>query len=181
MSTGTQKVVLRSLAAISLGLAAPVPLLGQLVSARPATVGLTVVVPPKAPATGTLTSEGVVSLISATPTAIDVETRVGLTSRKPARVEVRLGDGPPAESSRIWIRNARGEFERLQRDASVVAIDGPLETTETHPALRFRVESNDRLAVTSLAIPVEYRLTVGNGDQFSVWSFPSVLRVDAGR
>ncbi len=43
--------------------------------------------------------------------------------------------------------------------------------------LRFRVESADHTVVAlPLTIPLEYRLTVGRGDEFSVWSFSSLLR-----
>ena len=178
MRTVAQRFVFPSLAVIACRLASPEALSAQLVSARPASVGLTVVVPPRPPSDGSATSESRVSLIAATPTAIDLETIVGLANRRAARVEVRLAANWNSDSTQVWVRNPRGEFEQLLHDTSVLALDGARHLGVTRSSLRFRVESSRPLVVSSLAIPLEYRLTIGGGDEFSVWTFPSLLRVD---
>ena len=178
MTTVTQRACLPSLALIALGLVSPGALPCQLVSARPASIGLTVVVPPHADAG--VASEGSVSLLRSTPTAIDLETVVGLSNWPPARIEVRLGSAWSAESARVWVRNRHGEFERLLRGASIVTLDRPVGVAGTKSAIRLRVESGEARAGSSIVIPLEYRLKVGGDDHFSVWSFPSVLHVDLG-
>jgi hypothetical protein len=180
MSTVPRRVVLPSLTLITLALS-PAAIAAQLVSARPASVNLTVVVPPHPPSDGAVTSEGTVSLIGASSTAVDLETNVGLVSRSVARIEVRLGPSWSAESTSVWVQNPRGQFEQLLHDASVLAVDGPLDSAAAHSALRFRVKSGRPGSRASLVVPIEYRLTVGTGDEFSVWSFPSFLRVDSSR
>ena len=181
MSAMTQRSVLPSLLLIAFGFASPGGLTAQSANSRPASVGLTVVVPPRVTSDGAVPSEGMISLIGATPTVIDLEAIVGLANRPAARIEVRLAAGRDTDSTRVWVQNRRGEFERLLRDASIVAIDGPRQLAAPRSSLRFRVESSRPLAVSSLAIPVEYRLTIGGGDAFSVWSFPSLLRVESSR
>ena len=176
----TQRASFPSLALFALGLISPEALAGQLVSARPASVGLTVVVPPRQHSDAAVASEGRVSLIRTTPTVIDLETQVGLANWPAARIEVRLGSTWSAESTRIWVQNRHGEFERLLRDASVVALDAPPDLVGMRSAIRFRVESIAPRSTSPTVVPLEYRLKVGGGDQFSVWSFPSVLRVDPG-
>jgi hypothetical protein len=177
MGTMTQKAVLTSLALLLIILALPRMLGAQVVSARPASVVLTVVVPPRR-TDGIVASEGIVSLVGTTATAIDFDTMVGLADRAPARIEIRLGAAWTGESTHVLVRNRRGEFERLLRDASVIALDTPRETRALASPLHFRVESSAPLALSSLAIPVEYRVTIGRGDEFSVWSFPALLRLD---
>lgn len=177
----TQRSVVLSMAVIACGLVSPEAATGQLAGSRPASVGLTVVVPPRTTFDPSFTSEGSVSLLGATPHAIDLEAIVGVANRPAARIEVRLAAGWDADSTQVWVQNRRGEFERLLREASIVAIDGPLHLAVPRSSLHFRVESSRPLAVSALAIPLEYRLTIGGGDEFSVWSFPSLLRVESSR
>ena len=177
----TQRSVVPSLALIACGLVSPEAAMGQLAGSRPASVALTVVVPPRATFDPSLTSEGRVSLIGATPHAIDLEAIVGVGNRPATRIEVRLAAGWNADSTQVWVQNRRGEFEPLRRESSFVAIDGPLHFAVPRSSLHFRVESRRPLAVSALAIPLEYRLTIGGGDEFSVWSYPSLLRVESSR
>lgn len=178
MSTVTQRSVVPSLALIALGLASPSVVSGQL--SRPASVALTMIVPPR-PSADPITTEGTVSLVGVTPTAVDLETSVGLANHPAARIEVRLGANWTADSTSVWVQNRRGEFERVLRDTSIVALDAPRLATGARTPLLFRVESSRPLVVSSLAVPLEYRVTVGRGDQFSVWSFSTLLRVDSNR
>jgi len=180
MSTVPRRIVLPSLTLITLALS-PAAVAAQPVGSRPASVNLTVVVPPRPPSDGAVTSEGTASLIGASSTAVDLETNIGLVSRSAARIEVRLGASWSAESTSVWVQNPRGQFERLLRDTSVLAVDGPLDSAAARSALRFRVESGKPGSRASLLVPLEYRLTVGTGDEFSVWCFPSFLRVDSSR
>jgi hypothetical protein len=145
-------------------------------SARPASVGLTVVVPPPATSDVGVFEDSVWSTRS-TPTAIDLETTVGLLDRQVTRVELRLGAAWSSESTSVWVRNQHGRFERLVSDANVVAIDTPPGLVRSRVPLSFHVESTPRRPGAPMTIPLEYRLTVGDGDRFSVWSFPSLLRV----
>jgi hypothetical protein len=179
--TVARRAVVPSLASIVVAVASPNALGGQLVSARPASVSLTVVVPPHAQPDAVVTSEGNVALVRRTPTAIDLETVVGLASRPTARIEVRLGESWNADSTRVLVRNRRGEFEQLARNTSIVALDSPQESTGLPSPLQFRVESRRPVTASSLTIPVEFRVTVGAGDEFSVWTFSSLLRVDSER
>lgn len=123
-------------------------------------------------------SEGSVSFLRTTANAIDLETTVGLLDRPVTRVELRLGTAWSAESTDVWVQNSLGEFERLVRHDSVVALDA-VTTDRSSAPLRLRVESRNHRVASPMAIPLEYRLTVGTGDQFSVWSFSSLLRVGA--
>jgi hypothetical protein len=179
MRTMTERAVLSSLASVVIVLALPARLSAQLASARPASVALTVVVPTH-PQSGGLTSlPGRVSRLGTTATSVDFETMVDLVDRAPARLEVRLGETWSAESTRVLVRNARGDFQRLLRGAGFVTVDALSQSASMSRApLRFRIESAP-LDASSLAIPLEYRLTVGRGDEFSVWSFSSLLRLDA--
>jgi hypothetical protein len=181
MSTITQRSVVSTLALIVGGFASPQALTGQLVRSRPASVALTVVVPPRSAFDAGVTSEEKVSLIGISPSAIDLEAIVGLANRSATRIEVRLARNWDTDSTQVWVQNRHGQFERLLRDASIVALDGPRHLATPRASLHFRVESSQPLAVSSLAIPLEYRLTVGGGDEFSVWSFPALLRVESSR
>jgi hypothetical protein len=181
MTTVTRCVGLPSVALIACGLASPHVTRAQLVSARPASVALTVVVPPRSHSDVGVASEGTVSFIRTAPTAIDFETTVGVMDRSATRLEVRLGAGWNAESTGVWVKNSRGEFERLERENTVVALDVVRTMVGSSVALRFRVESARPRLASPMAIPLEYRLTVGRGDEFSVWSFPSLLQVGVER
>jgi hypothetical protein len=120
-------------------------------------------------------SDASVSLISTTPTTIDLETLVDGMDRSATRLEVRLGSAWSEDSTSVLMRNSRGEFERLSTESSVVAIDAMPEMVRSTNALRFRVESAQPRRASLPAIPLEYRLTVGTGDAFSVWTFSSRL------
>lgn len=172
-----QRVGLTSLATIAFGAASPRALTGQLISSRPASVGLMVVVPPRPQSEAGVVSEGNVSLLRTAVNAIDLETTVGLIDRPVTRVELRLGAAWSAESTDVWVQNSLGEFERLVRDDSIVALDARAMADRSSAPLRLRVESRAQRLASPMAIPLEYRLTVGSGDQFSVWSFSSLLRV----
>jgi hypothetical protein len=76
------------------------------------------------------------------------------------------------------VQNQRGEFEPLETQSSVIALDAPGSQARRQSSLRFRVETGHE---ASLTVPVEYRITVGEGDQIAVWHFTSVIRSDAPR
>ena len=181
MRTVIQCVGSTLLASIAFGLASPRALSAQLMSARPASVALTVVVPPRNQSAVGVVSEGNVSLVRTTPTAIELETMVGLPDRRVTRVELRLGSAWSAESTGVWVRNQRGEFERLLRDDSVVTFDTPAMVVRSGAPLRLRVESAPGGLASPMVIPLDYRVTVGSGDVFSVWSFSSLLHVGTER
>jgi hypothetical protein len=179
MTTAAQKALVPCLASIALIFASPHAIAGQSLSARPASVALTVVVPPHAPPRSGVTADGGATVISRTSTAVDLETRVGLGDRPTSRIEVRLGAAWNTDSARVWVRNRNGTFEQLLRNAMIVALDSPPTHSAAPSPLYFRVESTRPIALSSLAIPVEYRLTVGAGDEIAVWSFPTLIRFDA--
>ena len=181
MTSATRYAALLSIAVIACSLASPRVTGAQLSSARPASVALTVVVPPRSTSTLAAASETSVSLISTTPTTIDFETTVDAMDRPATRLEVRLRGAWNAESTVVSVRNSRGEFERLSGETRVVAIDPMPGGVGSTTALRFRVESARPRRGAPLAIPLEYRITVGRGDEFSVWSFSSLLQVDTER
>jgi hypothetical protein len=116
-----------------------------------------------------------VSLIGATPTAVDLEATVDVMGRSATRLEVRLGGASRTDSTGVLVKNSRGEFERLSSETSVVAIDAMPQLVGSTNVIRFRVESARPYRALPPAIPLEYRLTVGRGDEFSVWSFSSLL------
>lgn len=156
--------------------AAAAPLRAQLASARPASVSLTVVVPPHAQTEPAVASDGGVTVLTRTRNTIDLETIVRLTNRATGRVEVRLAPTWPSDSGRVWIRNQRGEFEPLVSGGPAVIVDTSGVGIGTSSLLRLRVESSRSLE-QSLTVPLEYRVKVGSGDEFSIWSFPSVVRL----
>lgn len=153
----------------------------QLVNARPASVALTVVVPPRPHSSVLASSVANASIVGATSTTIDLETTVDLSVPSASRLEVRLGGASRADSTGVLVRNSRGEFERLSREATVVAVDVMPKIAGSANAIRFRVESAASYRAPPPAIPLEYRLTVGGGDEFSVWSFSSLLQVGTER
>ena len=181
MTSVTRYAALPSIAVIACSLASPRVTGAQLASARPASVALAVVVPPRAHSNVAAASEPSVSLISITPTTIDLETTVDVMDRSATRLEVRLGGAWNAESTVVSVRNSRGEFERLSGETGVVAIDAMPRLVGSTSALRFRVESARPHRASLPAIPLEYRLTMGRGDEFSVWSFSSLLQVGTER
>ena len=179
MSASHQLALLPSVAAIAFVVAAPDAIAAQAMSARPASVSLTVVVPPRPRDGNELAIDERATVVGRSATAFELEKLVGLVDRPTSRIEVRRGAGWSVDAPRVWVRNRRGEFESLDTGSSVVAIDAPGSLARIRSALRFRVES-DRPDV-SLAVPVEYRITVGEGDQIAVWRFTSVIRPDSVR
>jgi len=177
MTRMTLSAVLPLLVVIASILASPRATEAQLVSARPASVDLTVVVPPR-PHSNVFASSGAsASIVGVTSTTIDLETTVDVIDPSASRLEVRLGGAWRADSTAVLVRNSRGEFERLSREATVVAIDAMPRIAGSTNAIRFRVESAAPHRARPPAIPLEYRLTVGRGDEFSVWRFSSLLQI----
>jgi hypothetical protein len=179
MSTKGQRHLMPSIAAIALTLATSDSLIAQL-SGRPASVSLTVVVPSSVKPGDALAVEGTTTILRRTATTLDLETLVGLADRPASRIEVRLGAGWPNDAARILVRNRNGVFQPLESDVNVVAIEAPASVIRPRSVLQFRVASHEP-GSASLAIPVEYRITVGGSDQIAVWTVPSFLHVDAAR
>lgn len=152
---------------------ASVPSTAQVLSARPASISLTVVVPPRPESNDVVPAEGWVALLAVTRNAIDFETSVGLSSRIATRTEVRLAPRWGAHSGRVWVRNRRGDLEPLTAGGPAVVVDAPNAASP----LRVRVEGSRALDASSLTIPLEYRMKVGAGDEFSVWTFSSLVRI----
>ena len=173
MSASTRKALVPSLAAY-LALATPDVALGQSVSTRPASVALTVIVPPRVGSELTMTDRA--TILRRTESTLDVQTLVGIANHPAARIEVRLGAGWSTESTRVLVRGRSGGFEPLATDAAVVAASIPASRTDARSRLQFRVES-ERAMQSLVSIPVEYRVTVGAGDQIAVWTFPALLEV----
>ena len=148
-------------------------------SARPASVSLTVVVPPRLSDANALALDERAKVVARSSTTVDLEKVVGLIDRPTSRVEVRRGAGWSADAPRVWVQNLRGNFEPLDTGSSVVAVDAPGSLARSQSALRFRVEADRPSA--SVAVPVEYRITVGDGDQITVWRFTSTIRPDSLR
>ena len=165
-------------AVIMTGLAAASPLGAQHLSARPASVSLTVVVPSRAPLDRGVAVEGHVALLATESNAVDLETLVSIAHHAVTRIEVRLAPSWNADSGRVWVRNGRGELEPLASGGPAVTLDGPNAGTGSTSPLRVRVESTRSMSRSPLMVPLEYRVKVGAGDAFSVWSFPSLLRID---
>ena len=92
-----------------------------------------------------------------------------------------LGAGWNAVAARVLVQNRSGEFEPLVADAATVVAATPPAGDDAGSVLRFRVEPYQSIAAAPLAVPVEYRITVGQGDEIAVWSFPSVLRLGGPR
>jgi hypothetical protein len=178
MSTSTRLALVPVLGA-SLVLVAPGSAAGQVVSTRPASVTLTVVVPPRA--SSQLTTSGDATVVGRTNSVVDVQAAVGVVNRIASRIEVRLGAGWNAESTRVLVKNRRGEFEPLVAEVATVVATTPVSSADARSLLRFRLESGRSMAPAPLTVPVEYRITVGQGDQIAVWSFPAVLQVGTER
>ena len=180
MTTATRKALAPSLASIALIFTSPDAIAGQSVT-RPASVALTVVVPAHTPPDRGLVTEGSATIVGRTSTAVELETIVGIEDRVASRIEVRLGEAWTSDSARVWVRNRRGTFEQLRTSAAIVVRDTPLARSVVGAPLHFRIESARSSVLSSLSIPVEYRLTVGAADDISVWSFPTVIRFDSTR
>lgn len=176
MKTPGRKSLGASLAATAFAVSTPKSLVGQTLSAKPASVSLTVIVPDRAPSIVASGSDGAVRLVRHTATAVDVDAMVGLGDRPVSRIEVRLGAGWSADAGRVSVRNRSGEFQELDRDTNVVALETARATASASP-VHFRIESSRLLVASRLAVPVEYRLTLGSGDQIAVWSFASLVQL----
>lgn len=181
MTTAFHRVLLPSLPSIALILASPSILAGQGLSARPASVALTVVVPPHTSPTAGLIADGSAIVVGRTSTAIDLETMVGLGDRPTSRIDVRLGTAWDGDSARVWVRNHNGTFQQLLRNATVVAVDTPFALSVARSSLQFRVEPTRAVTRPSMAIPVEYRVTIGAGDQIAIWTYPMLIQFDSAR
>ena len=179
MSASHQLALLPSVAAIAFVVAAPDAIEAQMVNARPASVALTVVVPPRPSDANGFAIEDHAKIVTRSATAIDLEKMIGLIDRPSSRIEVRRGAGWSSDAPRVWVQNLRGEFEPLGTGSSVVAIGAPAALARAQSTLRFRVEADRPDAL--LAVPVEYRITVGEGDHIAVWRFTSVIRPDSLR
>ena len=123
MMSNTRFAVLPCLVVIASTLASPRATEAQLVSARPASVALTVVVPPRPYSNVAAFSDARVSVLGVTSTTIDLETTLDALDQSASRLEVRLGSAWKADSTGVLVRNARGKFERLSRETTVVALD----------------------------------------------------------
>ena len=172
MSVATRKVLVPSLAA-SLVLVTPAVTRAQTSSVRPASVALTVVVPQRA--TNHLTSVDAI-VLRRTDSMLDVETVVGIANRPASRIEIRLGAGWSARFARVLVQNRSGEFEALTADAGIAAAVVPGGGGDTHSRLKLRIESEQPME-TAISVPVEYRVTIGEGDQVAVWAFPARLEI----
>ena len=178
MSASHQLALVPSVAVIAFVVAAPDAIKAQTMSARPASVSLTVVVPPRSNALSGVAIDNRARLIAHSATAFDLETMVELVDRPTSRLEVRRGAGWTADAPRVWVRNQRGEFEPLDAGTSVVAVDAPGVLARTQSMLQFRVDATG-VESARVAVPVEYRIVVGEGDQIAVWRFTSLIRTDS--
>jgi hypothetical protein len=178
MSASHQLALVPSVAVIAFVVTAPDAIEAQTMSARPAAISLTVVVPPRSNDLSGIAIDRHATLISRSASMIDLEKMVGLVDRPTSRVEVRRGAGWSVDAPRVWVRNQRGEFEPLDADASVVAVDAPASLARAQSTVRFRVDAN-HAEPTRISVPVEYRITVGEGDQIAVWRFTSMIRADS--
>ena len=154
--------------------------LAQLTSARPASVSLTVVVPPRPDVLVPVVAAQPVNVVRVGATAIDLETSITMGDRVPTRVEVSLGRDWASDATRVWVKNARGEMVRLATHDRVLAFDQAVGAAVS-PSVRFHVESDRPFATPAFDVPVEYRVRIGTGDAVSTWTFASSLRVDTAR
>ena len=178
MGTPISLHLLPSVTAIAFIAACPGALASQTMSARPAAVSLTVVIPSRLSPGAALTLDDGTTLLHRGAATLDVETMIGVADHPASRIEVRLGRAWADDSARVMVENHRGEFEALGGAAGVVALDVPSGIGRERATLRFRVAGSSAASAT-LAIPVEYRITVGSADQIAIYSFPSVIQLVA--
>jgi hypothetical protein len=175
MSVSIRKALMPSLAA-SLVLVTPETVRGQTLSARPASVALTVFVPAREPSLTTFDA----MVVRRTASSIDIETMVGVAGRPASRIEVRRGTAWSPDMPRVLVQNRAGEFETLGGEHPV-ALLAPIATQpDARSRLTFRVEA-DTTTAQRVSVPVEYRITVGDGDQIAVWTVPAVLDLGVKR
>ena len=178
MSTPTRMVLMPSLA-LSLALMTPEPIAGQPVSGRPASIALTVIVPPRASAGPTTVERATVLRQSAS--ALDVQVTVGVATGAASRIEVRLAAAWPPDSTRVLVQNPEGELQALGVDTRIIAATTPVSGEDSRSLVRFRLESEQPLSAATVRVPIEYRITVGHGERITVWSFPAFIHVGGGR
>lgn len=176
MSASTRRALVPSFAA-SLVLGTPAAAAGQSATTRPASIALTVVIPDHPPST--LTSVGT-TVRRQSDAVLDVEAEIGITNRRASRIEVRLGSTWSGETARVLVQNSAGEFQLLAAQVPITAAVTHDGRADTRLRLKFRLESNEPI-VSAVAVPVEYRVTVGEGDQIAVWTFPAALQIDDRR
>jgi hypothetical protein len=165
--------------AASLALVTPATMVGQSVSARPASIALTVIVPPRASTSPATVERSTVLRQSAS--AVDLQAMVGVATGPASRIEVRLAAAWPTDSTHVLLQNPEGEFEALGFDTPVVAATTPVSGEDSRSFVRFRLESERPLSAATVSVPIEYRITVGHGERITVWSFPAFLHVGGGR
>ena len=153
----------------------------QMPSARPASVSLSIVVPPRDESATALGAVEPIAVVRRSTNAVDVEASIAVGGRPATRVEVALGDAWRRDSTRVWVRNSRGDLERLVAGERVIALDRPVGRATVLPTIRLLVESDDGLVGATSAVPLEYRVRVPSGDAAATWTFGAVLRVDAAR
>lgn len=163
----------------ALVLATPAVAGAQMASARPASVSLTVVVPPRDESAMSLGAVEPLAIRRRSANTVDVEASITLGGRPATRVEVSLGDARRADSTRVWMRNSRGNLERLVAGGRVIALDRPIDRATVLPAIRLLVESDGGLTGATAVVPLEYRVRVPSADAAATWTFAAVLRVGA--
>ena len=175
MSVSTRKALMPSLAA-SLVLVTAEAVRGQTLSARPVSVALTVIVPPRESNLTTFDA----MVIRRTASSIDIETMVGVAGQPASRIEIRRGSGWSPDMPRVLVQNRAGEFETLGGEHPVALFVPVAMRPDARSRLTFRVETDTTMA-QRVSVPVEYRITVGAGDQIAVWTVPAVLDLGAKR
>ncbi|HEX6048581.1 MAG TPA: hypothetical protein VFZ21_04910 [Gemmatimonadaceae bacterium] len=168
-----------SLLSAALVLPTPAEVGAQIASARPASVSLTVVVPPRGQSTMLLGPVEPLTVVRRSANAMDVEASIDLGGRPATRTEVSLGRMWRGDSTRVWVRNSRGDLERLVAGNHVIALDRPTGGATEPPAIQFFIEGDDGLVGATTGIPLEYRIRVPSGDAAATWTFATVLRVGA--
>jgi len=176
MKSSSRKTLAGASAAMVVVMTVPHAARGQTLSSRPAAVALTVIVPPRTWSGDAFAAGTDARIVRRAGNVVDFETTVGVGDRPMSRVEVRLDRVPAADSTRVWVRNSSGTFERLGAGTAVIAIDVPMDRAVPSAAVMFRIEPDRPRAPSSVTIPVEYRLRVGTGDRTAVWSFTSRVR-----
>ena len=137
-------------------------------SSTPATVTLTVVVPPKVP--GGPGAAGA-DRVRRDGEDIEVTTPVALVDRHPTRVEVSLAaDNASATTlgSRVLVRDAAGRFVPLVAGAPVTVLDRRQPPFTPSADVVFRIPD---AAAGAAPVPVTYRIVVGEGERAAAWLF----------
>ena len=162
----------------ALAIAAPDATGAQLTSARPASVSLTVVVPPRTEAITPVVAVEPLNVIHRGMSAVDIEASVGV-GQPATRVEVSLSRGWRANGVRVWARNSHGDLERLVAQERIVAVERPITSAAVMPTVRLLVELDRPHPGEAVVVPVEYRVQVRSSDAAATWTFVSLFRVDS--